>query len=63
MTIILISNCIVSVGKDWMRGAILNWETGEIDLRILETLQARFNQIKDEIGKYLYLFCTYDKIH
>ncbi|OXA52873.1 hypothetical protein Fcan01_12442 [Folsomia candida] len=36
-------------GKDWMRGAILNWETGEIDLRILETLQARFNQIKDEI--------------
>jgi hypothetical protein len=33
-----------------VRGAVLNWETGEIDLRIWDTLQARFNQIKDEIG-------------
>lgn len=39
------------MGKQWLKGVLLNWETGDIDLNILETLHTRFNQIKDDIGK------------
>jgi len=41
----------IAVGKEWLRASDLNWETGDIDWKILKTLQKRFEHVKDVTGE------------
>jgi len=40
------------MGRDWIRGSEISWETAKIDWSILKKLQKRFDQMKDITRKF-----------